>query len=208
MEYHKIKTIFNRDPDKNHKKFMYGDYSIPEFEYLKDNVWEFTEKIDGTNIRIYYENGKIELQGRTNKAELPKDLVTRINETILPEELKSIFDGESQVVLYGEGCGAKIQKGGGNYYSDQRFVLFDIKIGNFWLKRDDVNDISQQLDLPIAPVIGQGTIGDMIKMTKQGFNSQWGDFKAEGIVARPKTELKGRNGKRIITKVKCKDFPK
>ena len=43
-------------------------------------------------------------------------------------------------------------------------------------------------------------------MTKKGFKSQWGDFKAEGIVARPNTELVGRDGKRIITKIKQKDF--
>ena len=34
----------------------------------------------------------------------------------------------------------------------------------------------------------------------------WGDFTAEGLVARPKTELFGRDGKRVITKIKYKDF--
>ena len=36
--------------------------------------------------------------------------------------------------------------------------------------------------------------------------STWGDFEAEGIVARPKTELMARNGSRLITKIKCRDF--
>jgi len=39
-----------------------------------------------------------------------------------------------------------------------------------------------------------------------GFMSAWGEFKAEGIVARPSIELIARNGKRIITKIKHKDF--
>jgi len=43
-------------------------------------------------------------------------------------------------------------------------------------------------------------------MTKKGFKSQWGDFIAEGIVARPKTEMRTRRGERIITKVKYIDF--
>lgn len=43
-------------------------------------------------------------------------------------------------------------------------------------------------------------------MTRKGIKSQWGDFIAEGIVARPATELLTRNGERIITKIKHKDF--
>lgn len=45
-------------------------------------------------------------------------------------------------------------------------------------------------------------------MARLGFKSTWGDFQAEGIVARPSVELKNRAGERIITKIKCKDFPR
>jgi hypothetical protein len=33
------------------------------------------------------------------------------------------------------------------------------------------------------------------------------DFQAEGIIARPSVELFSRGGHRIITKIKCRDFP-
>ena len=46
----------------------------------------------------------------------------------------------------------------------------------------------------------------MVENVKKGFISKWGDFQAEGIVARPQVELKARNGKRVITKIKNKDF--
>ena len=46
----------------------------------------------------------------------------------------------------------------------------------------------------------------MIAMARKGFDSIWGAFKAEGIVARPTVELRTRSGKRIITKIKHKDF--
>jgi hypothetical protein len=46
----------------------------------------------------------------------------------------------------------------------------------------------------------------MEKYCEEGFKSHWGDFIAEGIVARPKVELKTRAGHRIITKLKYKDF--
>ena len=48
----------------------------------------------------------------------------------------------------------------------------------------------------------------MVDFVRHGFPSQWGDFTAEGVVARPKVELKTRNGARIITKLKHIDFPK
>ena len=48
-KYQKIQTLFLRD-DKN--IIIPDQFTYPEFEYLKDNKWECTEKIDGTNIRI------------------------------------------------------------------------------------------------------------------------------------------------------------
>lgn len=41
---------------------------------------------------------------------------------------------------------------------------------------------------------------------KRGIRSTWGDFEAEGIVARPKIELMTRSGHRLVTKIKCRDF--
>ena len=49
MEYQKINTLFKRDV-KN--VIIPSQYTCEEFSYLKDCLWECTEKIDGTNIRI------------------------------------------------------------------------------------------------------------------------------------------------------------
>lgn len=205
-QYHKIQTVYKRDPLTKFKTLLEGDYSLPEFEYLQGNQWVFTEKVDGTNIRVMCENGRITFGGKTERAQIPAKLGNRLNETFLP--LAGLFAevfNEAEVCLYGEGYGAKIQSGG-NYRQDQDFVLFDVKIGDWWLQRADVEDVAKKLGIDIVPIIGEGTIADMIKMTKEGFNSVWGNFRAEGIVARPKTELKTRNGNRLITKIKCKDF--
>ena len=205
-EYHKIQTVFKRDPDNNFKTLLDGEYSMPEFEYLKNNIWVFTEKVDGTNIRIMFDGESIKFGGKTDNAMIPSVLLNKLNETFLPqvEKFKSIFD--CPVCLYGEGYGAKIQKGGGNYRQDQDFVLFDVRIGDFWLQREDVSDISVKLDIDIVPVIERGNLFELVNMVKNGFDSTWGPFKAEGIVARPEVELFTRNGKRIITKLKTKDF--
>ena len=206
QEYHKIQTVFKRDPETDFKTLLEGEYSLPEFEYLADNKWVFTEKVDGTNIRIMFNGEKIIFGGKTDRAQIPAALVARLNERFLPqlETFKGLFsDG---VCLYGEGYGAKIQKGGGNYRADQNFVLFDIKIGEWWLQRPDLESIAVSLGIDIVPVIGTGTLHDMVRLVSTGFDSRWGAFAAEGIVARPRMELKARSGQRIITKLKHVDF--
>jgi hypothetical protein len=115
--------------------------------------------------------------------------------------------GDSPVCFYGEGYGAKIQKGGGNYKSDGNdFVLFDININNWWLRREDMVKIGNMFGIGVVPIVSSGNLYDMINLVKKGFNSEWGSFLAEGIVARPFVELTMRNGHRIITKLKSKDF--
>ena len=205
-EYHKINSIFKRDQKTG--KFILRDYADPIFEYLKNNQWTFTEKVDGTNVRVYWDslNRKVSFGGRTDSAQMPVFLMERLK-AIFPEEKLATAYPEVSMTLYGEGYGAKIQKGGGNYKPDgQDFVLFDVLIGEYWLERENVNDIGNKLGLSVVPLIGAGTLDDAIAMCEKGFNSTWGSFESEGIVLRPSVELKTRGGHRIITKVKCRDF--
>ena len=205
-EYHKIQTLFKRDMQKNGKTLLEGQWTLPEFEYLAGNQWVFTEKVDGTNIRVMLKDGAVTFGGKTDNAQIPAQLVARLNDRFLPmaAQLQAVFGCDA--CLYGEGYGAKIQKGGGNYRYDQDFVLFDVRVGDWWLQRADVEDVAQKLGLDVVPIIGEGTLYDAIAAAKAGITSTWGDFQAEGIVARPKIELTTRNGQRIITKVKCRDF--
>ncbi len=206
-EYHKIQTLFKRDMERNGKTLLEGQWTLPEFEFLAGNTWVFTEKVDGTNIRVMLKDGTVTFGGKTDSAQIPAQLVARLNERFLPlaATMQKVFGCDA--CLYGEGYGAKIQKGGGNYRSDQDFVLFDVKVGDWWLQRNDVEDVAKKLGLDIVPIIGEGTLNDAIAWAKEGIASNWGPFQAEGIVARPKVELKTRNGQRIITKIKCRDFP-
>mgnify|MGYP003542249864 FL=1 len=203
-EYHKINTIFKRDRATN--RIVEGDYSCPDLEFLANNIWTWTEKVDGTNIRVMLKDGGITFGGKTDSAQIPAQLVTRLNERFFPLAAKMLEVFGCDACLYGEGYGAKIQKGGGNYRQDQDFVLFDVMVGGWWLQRSDVEDVAQKLGLDVVPIIGEGTLHDAIAAAKAGITSTWGGFQAEGIVARPKTELKTRNGHRIITKIKCRDF--
>lgn len=203
-EYHKIQSIYKRD-EKTHK-FIEGQFSLPEFEYLAHNQWIFTEKIDGTNIRVNWDCQRVTFGGRTDNAQTPTFLLTKLQDLFPVEKFTALYP-ETPLTLYGEGYGAKIQKGGGNYIANGvSFILFDVLINDYWLKRIDVNDIAERLEIDIVPVVDKGTLYDAIDLTKKGFDSTFGNFTAEGLVLRPEVELFNRMGHRIITKVKCRDF--
>ena len=206
-EYHKIKTIFKRDM-ANKGRIIMGEYSCPEFEYLANNKWLFTEKVDGTNIRIEWQKGQgIKIGGRTDSAQIPVFLLDKINQLLPAELFEKVINKTESLCLYGEGYGAKIQKGGGNYNSNGvDFVLFDVFIDGWWLKREAVEEIANLLNIDIIPIKGKGTLYDAVVLTEAGFESNWGQFNAEGIVLKPIIELQNRAGNRIITKIKHKDF--
>lgn len=205
QKYHKINSIFKRDTKGN---FIKDEWADPAFGYLEENVWAFTEKIDGTNIRINWDHTekKVTFGGRTDNAQIPAFLIQKLMELVPAGKFLEKFM-QTSITLYGEGYGAKIQKEGSNYIEDgQDFILFDISIGDVWLKRSDVESIGSELSIKVVPIIGYGTIEDAVNKTKEGFNSQWGNFKAEGIVMRPTCELRNSGGHRIITKIKHRDF--
>lgn len=209
-QYTKIQTVYKRD--EKTKKIMEGDFSLPEFEYLKDSKWVFTEKVDGTNTRVMWNGSQVVFGGKSDDAQMPMHLLYKLQELFEGTAKKQLFIQQfgsepTQVCLYGEGYGHKIQSAGKLYIPDGHdFVLFDVKIGEWWLQRADIEEIAQKFGIKVVPIIGEGTLTEAIEMTRKGIKSQWGDFTAEGIVARPKTELLTRKGERMITKIKHRDF--
>jgi len=199
-EYHKIQSVFKRDL-KTHK-FIIGDYSLPEFEYLENNLWIWTEKVDGTNVRIMWNGIGLKFGGRTDSAQMPTRLMAKLHDIFKPE----MFAEFDNIILYGEGYGAGIQKVGHLYSPNAEFVLFDIKISDWWIKRSDVVGIAEKLGINVVPIVGMGTIKEAMVKVRESYLSTWGDFPAEGIVMRPAVELKTRAGNRIITKMKHGDF--
>ncbi len=47
-EYDKIQTVFKRDMSKNGKTLLMDQFSLPEFEFLQNVPWVFTEKVPTT----------------------------------------------------------------------------------------------------------------------------------------------------------------
>lgn len=209
-EYHKIPGPFIRHVSGEHKnKLIPWAWTSPELEFLADTEWIFTEKIDGTNIRVIWDGHKPEFRGRTDKAQLPPKLLTALTE-MFPEELFEQKFGSDTATLYGEGYGAGIQKGGGNYRSDNSFILFDVRVGDWWLTREAVHDIARSLGIDEVPYSYTGTLREAIAgMAKYGYHSQVAeknDVDGEGWVGTPAVPLFARNGDRIIVKLKVKDL--
>ena len=210
VEYTKIETLFKRDIDGT-KKLIEGDFRNETVEFLKDNQWEFTEKIDGTNIGIVWDGHKVSYQGRTERAQIPAHLMNKLIEMFggtINEELFEQKFGEMPVILFGEGYGAKIQKGGGNYRSDISFILFDIYLPdqNIWLKRDAIEDIAKTFGIDAVPIVLTGTLKDGVDFVKTFPKSTMGTANMEGIVGKPKVDMLDRMGRRVIVKIKCCDF--
>jgi hypothetical protein len=136
-EYHKIETLYERDP---------ATFKLKEPLTLKNRIygaiktWHWTEKVDGTNIRVMWTPGAHEIGGssypesltiggRTDNAQIHADLYKRLTELFDVDRIRDTFP-DTPVVFYGEGYGAGIQKGGGDYSVPKDFILFDIRVGD------------------------------------------------------------------------------
>jgi len=209
-EYTKIETIFERDMNGS-KKLIEGKFRNETVEFLKDNQWACTEKIDGTNIGIVWDGHSVTYQGRTERAQIPARLMNKLIEMFGGETNAQIFEqkfGEMPVILFGEGYGAKIQKGGGNYRSDVSFILFDVYLpeSNLWLKRDALEDIAKAFDIDVVPIVLTGTLQEAVDFVKTKPKSTIGTADMEGLVCKPAVDMLDRMGRRIIVKIKVRDF--
>ena len=155
---------------------------------------------DGKNVRF---------GGKTDNAQIPTILIGALQDTFTNEKMKQCFPDTDNVCLYGEGYGKKIQKGG-NYLPDRAdFILFDVKVGNWWLTREANEDIATKLDINVVPIIGIMKLEEAVEYVKKGYKSTIAENKeymAEGLIMKPVTELSNRRGERIISKIKYKDF--
>jgi ATP-dependent RNA circularization protein (DNA/RNA ligase family) len=202
-EYTKIQTAFKRD---QRKVIIPGDWTLPEFAYLQDNDWTWTEKVDGMNIRLHWDGSKLTIGGRTDNAQVPASLVAKLGRLSDPGLWHGIFPDAGDVTVYGEGYGAKIQSGG-LYRADQALTVFDIRVGQWWLTDESISDIAGKLGLETVPLFGTLTLNEAWTAIREDrVKSRWENARAEGLVGRPAVPLFTRAGDRLIVKLKMKDW--
>lgn len=206
-QYEKIETVFCRDTNGT-KRLILNDYRNSTVVYLKDNMWVFTEKIDGTNIRVHWDGHKVEFGGRTDKAQIPGTLLGKLNEMFATSEAEELFEqtwGDKEVILFGEGYGPKIQNGD-DYCPDVSFILFDVLVGDNYQEREWVEKTAQMFNIDVVPIVLTGTIQDGINYVMKHPQSTMGTAMMEGVVGKPMIELRDRRGERVIVKIKWEDF--
>lgn len=204
-EYQKIETVFERDTIT--KKLIYGQYRNPTVEYLKNNEWYMTEKIDGTNIRVVWDGHRFSFYGRTDKADIPKPLLEKLT-SMFNYQQEQVFEqmfADKEVIVFGEGIGEKIQCG--LYGKEYRLLVFDIMINGKYLQMDQAFEIAHQLGLETVPTIPKMERCTLVSAIEYiNAQSKVHDCNIEGIVARPVLTLYDNNLDRIIVKIKVRDF--
>ena len=217
MTYPKIETLYKRDPETH--KVLTDQLRCPEFGLISN--WLYTEKIDGMNVRVcLYPDGNIAYFGRTNNAQLHPNLTAYLERTFTVDKMRAAFEQNERgwwpiVTVYGEGYGPKIQSGG-KYRDDVAVRLFDVKIDEWWLNWADVADVAQKLGVLTVPVLRytdwQPTcLGELDDLFLGGSIVASGDkgildVSPEGIVARTDPLLFDWRGRRVMWKLKRKDF--
>lgn len=214
VEYPKMKTLFKLIPsDARGKKWDATSGEIlPEtapLHFMPLDTLVFTEKIDGTNMAIRADGGKVtHIQKKNHVCERGSedkyyfDVADLIVNGIESSEL-------SDVIIYGELCGPKIQKGG-NYFPERKFLVFDIYSlanGRFFTW-SAVEHWASMMGLATVPVVTYDNpdlsvfnVRDFVMNLKSAFNTT---FDAEGIVIREATDTCAV--RRHQAKIRRKDF--
>ncbi len=188
-----------------------GDYAEIEFGRIK--TWSVDEKVDGTNIRIFYKDGGVSFGGRTSAAQLPCHLLKYLQDTFTKDVLSTTFPDKEvgcspNIIIFGEGYGPKIQACGGNYRNTPGFILFDVFCQGWWLTRESCKEVADSLQVPMVPFLGVMTEDEIVEYVKSKPMSLCSEKPQvmEGFVVRSDPLMLFRNGKQIMWKLKCCEF--
>ena len=122
--YPKINPPFVRDVKT--KRLIKYKWLTDEFAYLNDLDWMWTEKVDGTGIRVIWDGYTVSFAGRKDGSEIPSHLLKYLENKFGGTENEGLFEqkfGNKNVILFGEGYGSKINSGE-QYRDDVSFILF------------------------------------------------------------------------------------
>jgi hypothetical protein len=226
-----MKTLFKLIPlnEKGSKWSATSGEILPEtaaLHYIPLEDLVFTEKIDGINMGIEINNGiitSVQSKNRICNIEDKNDVFYREASSKIWKSIKDKGIGNFQsendggniiyplknIIVYGELCGVKIQKGG-NYFPDRKFLIFDIydTVQNKFFTWNAVKYFSEMFGLETVPEIiynkkdlSVDSVKDFINSLMSVYNSE---YPAEGMVVRYRTDT--TYIKRWIAKIRRKDF--
>lgn len=225
--YPKITSPFVRDKETGICNI--AEFADTQLEMLNGIKWIYTEKIDGTSTAVYWNGDTFEFYGHTTKSQMQKNVLEYLQSIFYKDSpMENLFEElfeDKCVFIMGEAYGDNI--GQGKNYSDAvRFSVFDIYVlpagtdasnglpsGGAWLEWDSVKEICEKLGLERVPEVNWSSSTSLITATtKCCFNSIVAKengkppYLAEGVIARPATNIYKHNGNLIRTKIKVKDY--
>lgn len=233
--YEKIYAPFGRDSSKS-EYVNTSKWSKPEFEFLQNNEWIWTQKIDGSNLNIIWDGERVSYKGHTDKTQWNERSKNYIESVFCTTEAETVFEqlyGEQPVIVSMEIVSKDFNQNYGHL--DGHFYVYDVRngvTGKYW-DRKAVEDFVQAFDpeykeIEAVQIIFKGTIKEAIEWVKiaREYNENFerksvyisnivgfvdvknplGKYPIEGLVGRPLVEIYNSKGERIITKVKCKDY--
>ena len=218
IKYPEIKTLFKLIPsDEYGKKWSATSGEIlPEtaaLHFLPIEDLVFTEKIDGTNMGIRINNGVVShVQKREhicNREDKGDSFYFELGDKIRDIVEDKNIDVLKNVIIYGELCGVKIQKGG-NYFPDRHFIIFDIydTILNKFFTWDALQYFVAELGIESVPEIKYDKPNLNVENVKEFILDQMSvynnNFCAEGFVVRYRKDTSPV--RRWMAKIRKKDF--
>lgn len=212
-EYQKIETLYKFD---NTTKTYTGEFYNQYVEYLRNNRWLTSEKVNGTNVSVQFDSHRIEFHGRTERADLPKEVIEILTEKFGDSEVEfeQLFCGKP-AVLYMECYGGKIQ--GGAYGGKERLVGFDVTVNGQYLDKRCIGEIFAKFGVDCVEFkevenldVAINEVKSWAENPKRGISPycEKGTTVKEGLVCVPSVRIYDNRGKRIIVKIKTEDLRK
>ena len=167
------------------------------------------EKIHGTSAHITFNEETVKFSSGGVSYEGFKQL---FNEELLLTKFKEVIKNNFKVTIYGEAYGGKCQKMRTTYGDDLKFVVFDVKIGDRWLKVPEAEEFVKPFNLEFVDYNKILTKVEFIDKERdldstQAIRNGIGEGKKrEGVVLRPLDEFVDKYGQRVIIKHKRDDF--
>lgn len=215
--YHHIDAPTVQDDDYG-KEFKKRKLTIPRnrnnkyrellLYQLGNTPWQYKRKLDGENLRVYWDGEQALWNGKSNKFQCGSELTDFMNNTFLEEIFEEKFGRDKAVYLFGEHMGPKSQ-GNELGLKKSEFVLYDVQINGTWLQGENVKEVAKYFGvktcydfMPDEELCNFcGSLYDLINRVADGDFKNW-----EGIVATPCVECRYQNGDRVIVKIKNKDY--
>lgn len=165
------------------------------------------EKVHGTSAHLKWKDGQLTFfPGGVQSYD---QFVACFDRKELEERLAAL--GHSEITVYGEAYGGKMQGMKDTYGDRLMFIAFDVQIVESWLDVPNMDEVCRGLGLEVVPwakVDCTVEILDKLRDENSEVAHRRGmGFKLrEGIVIRPLIELRTNNGERIMAKHKGEAF--